>query len=66
VQGLLDAWTRAPADDFPNYAAGTAGPAAADRLLARDGCAWMPIKAQHPHGRSDESSSARAPASHSG
>jgi glucose-6-phosphate 1-dehydrogenase len=66
VQGLLDAWTRAPADDFPNYAAGTAGPAAADRLLARDGCAWMPIKAQHPHGRSDGSSSAPAPASRGG
>jgi glucose-6-phosphate 1-dehydrogenase len=66
VQGLLDAWTRAPADDFPNYAAGTAGPAAADRLLARDGCAWMPIKAQHPHGRSDGSSSAPAAASRGG
>ena len=42
VQGLLDAWARAPADDFPNYAAGSAGPAAADRLLARDGHAWRP------------------------
>jgi glucose-6-phosphate 1-dehydrogenase len=66
VQGLLDAWARVPADDFPNYAAGTAGPAAADRLLARDGCAWLPIKAHHPHGRSGGSSSAPAPASHSG
>jgi len=66
VQGLLDAWARAPADDFPNYAAGTAGPAAADRLLARDGHAWLPIKAHHPHGRSGGSSSAPAPASHSG
>jgi glucose-6-phosphate 1-dehydrogenase len=54
VQGLLDAWTRAPADDFPNYAAGSAGPAAADRLLARDGRAWLPIRASHPHpGRSE-------------
>jgi glucose-6-phosphate 1-dehydrogenase len=66
VQGLLDAWARAPADDFPNYAAGTAGPAAADRMLARDGHAWLPIKAHHPHGRSGRSSSAPAPASHSG
>jgi glucose-6-phosphate 1-dehydrogenase len=49
VQGLLDAWARAPADDFPNYAAGSAGPAAADRLLARDGHAWLPIRAGHPH-----------------
>jgi glucose-6-phosphate 1-dehydrogenase len=54
VQGLLDAWARAPADDFPNYAAGSAGPAAADRLLARDGRAWLPIRASHPHpGRSE-------------
>jgi glucose-6-phosphate 1-dehydrogenase len=66
VQDLLDAWARAPADDFPNYAAGTAGPAAADRLLARDGHAWLPILAHHPHRRSDGSSSAPAPASHGG
>ena len=37
VQGLLDSWARDPATDFPNYAAGSAGPDAADRLLARDG-----------------------------
>ncbi|HET9816423.1 MAG TPA: glucose-6-phosphate dehydrogenase, partial [Xanthobacteraceae bacterium] len=49
VQGLLDAWARIPADDFPNYAAGSAGPAAADRLLARDGHAWLPIRAEHHH-----------------
>jgi glucose-6-phosphate 1-dehydrogenase len=51
VQGLLEAWARTPADDFPNYAAGSAGPAAADRLLARDGHAWLPIAAGHPHAR---------------
>jgi glucose-6-phosphate 1-dehydrogenase len=47
VQGLLDAWARDPATDFPNYAAGNAGPAAADRLLARDGRAWLPIGTDH-------------------
>jgi glucose-6-phosphate 1-dehydrogenase len=53
VQGLIDAWTGTPAEDFPNYAAGSAGPAAADRLLARDGRAWLPITADHRHaGRS--------------
>jgi glucose-6-phosphate 1-dehydrogenase len=36
-------------NDFPNYAAGSAGPEAADRLLARDGRAWLPIRAEHPH-----------------
>jgi glucose-6-phosphate 1-dehydrogenase len=49
VQGLLDAWARVPADDFPNYAAGSAGPAAAGRLLSRDGRAWLPIRAEHHH-----------------
>jgi glucose-6-phosphate 1-dehydrogenase len=50
VQGLLDAWARAPAGDFPNYPAGSAGPEAADRLLARDGRAWRPLRANHRHG----------------
>jgi glucose-6-phosphate 1-dehydrogenase len=50
VQDVLDAWARAPADGFPNYAAGSAGPDAADRLLARDGRAWLPIRAGHPRG----------------
>jgi glucose-6-phosphate 1-dehydrogenase len=49
VQGLLDSWARDPTKDFPNYAAGGAGPDTADRLLARDGRAWLPIRADHPH-----------------
>jgi glucose-6-phosphate 1-dehydrogenase len=49
VQGLIDSWAREPAADFPNYAAGSAGPAVADRLLARDGRAWLPISADHPN-----------------
>src|SRR5215813_3606665 len=49
VQGLLDAWARAPAGDFPNYPAGGAGPEAADRLIARDGRAWRPLTPSHPH-----------------
>ena len=43
VQSVLDAWAARPANDFPNYAAGSSGPEAADRLLARDGHAWLPI-----------------------
>jgi glucose-6-phosphate 1-dehydrogenase len=54
VQDLLDAWARIPADDFPNYTAGSAGPDAAYRLLARDGRAWLPISAGHPHGKTKE------------
>jgi glucose-6-phosphate 1-dehydrogenase len=49
MQGLLDSWARDPAKDFPNYAAGSAGPYTADQLLARDGRAWLPIRADHPH-----------------
>jgi glucose-6-phosphate 1-dehydrogenase len=49
VQDLLDSWARVPVDDFPNYAAGTAGPDAADRLIARDGRAWQSIKSGHPN-----------------
>ncbi|MGH9619500.1 MAG: glucose-6-phosphate dehydrogenase [Bryobacteraceae bacterium] len=43
VQTILDHWGEEAPRDFPNYAAGSAGPAAADELLARDGCAWRPV-----------------------
>jgi glucose-6-phosphate 1-dehydrogenase len=43
VQPILDAWAKNPPRDFPNYAAGGAGPAAADELLARDDRAWRPL-----------------------
>jgi glucose-6-phosphate 1-dehydrogenase len=49
VEGLLQSWARTRPDDFPNYPAGSAGPEAAERLLARDGRAWQPIRAEHPH-----------------
>ncbi len=38
---ILDAWSSEPARDFPNYAAGTEGPGAADELLRRDGRRWL-------------------------
>ena len=40
VTPILDVWSAIPARDFPNYAAGTWGPAESDELLARDGSAW--------------------------
>jgi glucose-6-phosphate 1-dehydrogenase len=43
VQPILDAWANNPPADFPNYAAGSSGPAAAAELLARDGRAWRPL-----------------------
>ena len=42
VEPLLEAWENAPSKDpFPNYAAGSAGPKAADDLLAMNGHAWQ-------------------------
>jgi glucose-6-phosphate 1-dehydrogenase len=38
---VLDAWASAPPRDFPDYPAGSAGPPAADALLARDGRRWL-------------------------
>ncbi|MCC5831301.1 MAG: glucose-6-phosphate dehydrogenase [Phycisphaeraceae bacterium] len=40
VQPVLDYWTAHPSDDLPNYAAGTWGPADADRMLAHHGREW--------------------------
>ena len=41
VQPVLDTWAATPPAEFPNYAAGSWGPAAAERLLARDGRSWI-------------------------
>ena len=40
VNPLLDVWKALPPRNFPNYAAGTWGPAAADEMLARRGHVW--------------------------
>jgi len=41
VAPLMDVWKALPPRDFPNYAAGSWGPKAADELLERDGRKWM-------------------------
>jgi len=43
VQPIQDAWAMNAPNDFPNYAAGSSGPAAANELLMRDGRAWRPL-----------------------
>lgn len=43
VQRLIETWANGPAPNFPDYAAGTAGPEEASRLIARDGRAWLPV-----------------------
>jgi glucose-6-phosphate 1-dehydrogenase len=40
---ILNAWARPPAPEFPNYAAGTFGPEAADRFLEKDGRRWRTL-----------------------
>jgi glucose-6-phosphate 1-dehydrogenase len=40
VDPLLEYWDANPPDDFPNYPAGSQGPASADALLQRDGRHW--------------------------
>jgi glucose-6-phosphate 1-dehydrogenase len=55
VQPILDVWGSQKPKDFPNYLAGSAGPAAADELLARDGRAWRSLTDQ-PHSAAPRSS----------
>jgi glucose-6-phosphate 1-dehydrogenase len=43
VEPILAAWETADAPDFPNYAAGSAGPESAARLLARRGYVWRDL-----------------------
>ena len=38
---ILDVWAASPANDFPNYNAGTWGPEAAEVLIAQDGRSWL-------------------------
>jgi glucose-6-phosphate 1-dehydrogenase len=47
ITPVLHTWESLPAERFPNYAAGTWGPAEADELLARDGRSWRTIGGDH-------------------
>ena len=40
ITPILEAWEKIPPPDFPNYAACTDGPAAADEWIRQDGRAW--------------------------
>ena len=44
VQPLLDAWKEPPTEPFPNYAAGSSGPKAADDLLGQCGHTWHSLQ----------------------
>ncbi len=46
VEPVLEDWAKTAPEAFPNYIAGTAGPAEADAMLARDGGrSWRPVTA---------------------
>src|ERR1700688_1937737 len=47
IQPVLDVWSAVPVEHFPNYAAGSWGPAEADELLTHDGRSWRPIGEEH-------------------
>jgi glucose-6-phosphate 1-dehydrogenase len=44
VEPVLEAWESRRPEDFPNYPAGSSGPAAADELLARENRRWRSLK----------------------
>jgi glucose-6-phosphate 1-dehydrogenase len=44
INPILDVWKALPPRAFPNYAAGSWGPAEADELLKRDGREWRQIE----------------------
>ncbi len=48
VTPILDAWAQNPPTDFPNYSAGSEGPAAADGLIRADGRSWHPLDPPTP------------------
>ncbi|HEY3130997.1 MAG TPA: glucose-6-phosphate dehydrogenase [Acidobacteriota bacterium] len=43
ITPIEEAWSNQKPAEFPNYAAGSNGPAAADQLVARNGHRWRPI-----------------------
>jgi glucose-6-phosphate 1-dehydrogenase len=43
ITPIEEAWNELPAPKFPNYAAGSGGPEAADLLIARNGWSWRSL-----------------------
>jgi glucose-6-phosphate 1-dehydrogenase len=43
AQPMLDLWSATPADEFPNYPAGSWGPKAAFALIENDGRKWLEV-----------------------
>jgi glucose-6-phosphate 1-dehydrogenase len=43
ITPIEKAWSQQPKPNFPNYAAGSEGPAESDKLLAKNGHRWRPL-----------------------
>jgi glucose-6-phosphate 1-dehydrogenase len=43
ITPIEEAWAQLPAPEFPSYAAGSEGPAAANALIKNNGREWTPI-----------------------
>lgn len=43
VDSISEVWENTPQVDFPNYASGTMGPKASDKLLEENGFHWWPV-----------------------
>ncbi len=48
VDPIVERWAGEPPSDFPNYAAGSSGPAAADWLIQQDGRHWRNLIPEPP------------------
>ena len=48
VDPILDVWKALPPRNFPNYAAGSAGPKEAFDLIERDGRHWRTLEGSAP------------------
>jgi glucose-6-phosphate 1-dehydrogenase len=54
---VFEVWAVAPPSDFPNYAAGTSGPEAAQGLIAQQGHSWpLPTELVNPPNKKERSS----------
>ncbi len=60
IQPVLDVWHALPARGFPNYAAGSWGPAEAEELLERDGRSWRRIGEEEAEKRAGLTASTNA------
>ncbi len=49
ITPIEEAWAELPPPQFPNYAAGSEGPAGADKLIKQDQMHWRPLT--HPDGQ---------------